>query len=96
MVSLPALETALVSKWPPGEEGPVVAVEAVEVEGERPTICGFSSLNLSLDELNGVLKEAGFGNVARLNDYKRIEQIPVLGTGKTDYRTLKSLMQTDA
>ena len=96
MVSLPALETALISKWPAGEDGPIVAIEAVEVEGERPKICGFSSIDLSLEEMNVVLKGAGFGNVARLNDYRRIHQIPVLGTGKTDYRSLKGVLQQDA
>jgi len=95
MVSLPALESALTSVWPAGEDGPVVAIEAVEVEGERPNICGFSTIDLSLEDMNNVLKEAGFGNVARLTDYRHLPEIPLLGTGKTDYRTLKGMMQTD-
>ena len=95
MVSLPALETALTAKWPAGEDGPIVAVEAMEIDGERPRICGFSSIDLSLDDMNAVLKSEGFGNVARLNEYKRIEKIPLLGTGKTDYRALKGTLLPD-
>ncbi|PCJ19495.1 MAG: hypothetical protein COB02_07040 [Candidatus Cloacimonadota bacterium] len=92
MISIPAMESVLVDKWPAGEEGPIVAIEALEIEGERPIMCLFSSLDITVDEGNTLLKEAGFSNVGRLNKSIKVEQIPLLGTGKTDYRSLKSML----
>ena len=93
MVSLPAIESVLVEKWPGTEEGPTVAVESLEVEGTRPIICLFSTTELSLDEANATLNEAGFSGVARLNKACELVEIPVLGTGKTDYRGLKAKLE---
>lgn len=93
MVSLPAIESVLVEKWPGTEEGPSIAVESLEIEGERPVICLFSTTKLSLDEANTTLSDAGFSGVARLNKTVTVHQIPVLGTGKTDYRGLKAQLE---
>jgi long-chain-fatty-acid--[acyl-carrier-protein] ligase len=89
MVSLPAMESALYEKWPTGEDGPVVAVEAVERQGERPVISLFSSVPVTEDEANAVLRQAGFSNVVRVSRVDPVDKIPLLGTGKTDYRSLK-------
>ena len=93
MVSLPAIESILVERWPGTEEGPTVAVESLEVEGSRPVICLFATIKLSLDEVNATLNEAGFSGVARLNKVCELSEIPVLGTGKTDYRGLKAKLE---
>ena len=93
MVSLPAIESVLVEKWPGTEEGPSVAVESLEVEGGRPVICLFSIKDLTLDQANSVLSDAGFSGVARINKSVTLDQIPVLGTGKTDYRGLKAKLE---
>jgi acyl-CoA synthetase (AMP-forming)/AMP-acid ligase II/1-acyl-sn-glycerol-3-phosphate acyltransferase/acyl carrier protein len=92
MVSLPAMEDVLTQRWPMSEDGPVVAVEAFEIEGQRPVLCFFSSLDLTLSEANECLTQAGFSNLGRLTQLQKIPSIPVLGTGKTDYRTLKKLL----
>ena len=93
MISLPAMEEALFKKWPISEEGPVVAVEALEREGERPILCLFTAIpEANLEDANNLLREAGFSNVGRLNDIKKVDGIPLLGSGKTDYRSLKSLL----
>ena len=93
MVSLPAIESVLVERWPGTEEGPTVAVESLEIEGARPVICLFSTSELTLDEANATLSEAGFSGVARLNKSCQLSEIPVLGTGKTDYRGLKAKLE---
>lgn len=90
MISLPAMEEVLMDRWPASEEGPVVAVEAVERDGERPVLAVFASVELTLEEANEVLKKAGFSNVGRLNHHEKVSQIPLLGTGKTDHKALKS------
>ena len=45
------------------------------------------------DEMYDQLNEAGFSGVARLNKVCELSEIPVLGTGKTDYRGLKAKLE---
>ena len=94
MISLPAMEESLYRKWPISEDGPVVAVEAMERDGDRPVLCLFSTVqSANLDDANSLLREAGFSNVGRLNKLLNIEAVPLLGSGKTDYRALKRLLE---
>jgi long-chain-fatty-acid--[acyl-carrier-protein] ligase len=44
-------------------------------------------------EASEVLLEAGLRGVMRLDAVQRIETIPVLGTGKTDYKSLRSQVE---
>jgi long-chain-fatty-acid--[acyl-carrier-protein] ligase len=39
-----------------------------------------------------MLAEAGFRGVMRLDETIRLEAIPVLGTGKTDYKFLRKML----
>ncbi len=90
MISLPAMEDVLIDRWPGDDDGPVVAVEAVERDGERPVLAIFSRVTLTLEEANETLKKAGFSNVGRLNHHEPVREIPLLGTGKTNHRALKT------
>jgi long-chain-fatty-acid--[acyl-carrier-protein] ligase len=91
MISLPALEEPLTRRYPPTEEGPQVAVEGIETpEGRRIVL--FSTQPIPLKEANAVLAEAGLRGVMRLDDTRQIDNIPVLGTGKTDYKVLRKLI----
>ncbi len=93
MISLPAIEEALAQKWPPDEEkGPAVTVCATEVEGKRPVMYLLTTEDISVDTANDALREAGFSNVSRISIVRRVDIIPLLGTGKTDYRTLQGLL----
>ena len=92
MISLPAVEEAVAAHWPADDDGPKVAIEAVEKEGERPVITLFSVDELDLDNVNSIIKSAGFSSLAKVGVIKRIETIPLLGTGKTDYRSLKAIL----
>jgi len=93
MISLPAMEDVLSKRWPMSDDGPVVAVEAMEQDGQRPILCFFSSLDIELTEANECLNEAGFSNLGRLNRQEKVATIPLLGTGKTDYRSLKAILK---
>lgn len=91
MISLPALESVLNHRWPSSDDKPLMAVESKEVEGERPELILFSVLEkITPDDANKALKEAGFGNIASISRVITIPEMPLLGTGKTDYRSLKS------
>ncbi|MFI4875770.1 MAG: AMP-binding protein, partial [Blastopirellula sp. JB062] len=89
MVSLPALEEPLINAFPAGEEGPQVAVEGIEREGGRQIVL-FTSAEITLRDANAIIRQAGMQGVMRLDEVRQVEQIPVLGTGKTDYRTLRN------
>jgi long-chain-fatty-acid--[acyl-carrier-protein] ligase len=91
MVSLPALEEPLAHLYPPTDSGPRVAVEGVETPGGR-TIVLFTTENIALREANAMLAEAGLRGVMRLDEVVRLDAIPVLGTGKTDYKVLRKLV----
>jgi long-chain-fatty-acid--[acyl-carrier-protein] ligase len=89
MISLPALEEPFTRLYPPTEEGPRVAVEGVEQERGRWIVL-FTTEALDLRDANALLLKDGFHGVMRLDEVRRIERIPVLGTGKTDYKELRA------
>jgi long-chain-fatty-acid--[acyl-carrier-protein] ligase len=89
MISLPALEEPFAKLYPPTRDGPRVAVEGVESENGRLIVL-FTMEPITLREANAKLLEEGFRGVMRLDEVRRVESIPVLGTGKTDYKVLRS------
>jgi long-chain-fatty-acid--[acyl-carrier-protein] ligase len=91
MISLPALEEPFARLFPPTEQGPRVAVEGVEHEGDRRIVL-FTTEPITLREANALLMKEGFQGVMRLDEVRRLEKIPVLGTGKVDGRRLRELV----
>jgi long-chain-fatty-acid--[acyl-carrier-protein] ligase len=87
MISLPALEDPFARLYPPTRDGPRVAVEGVEHEQGRRIVL-FTTEALDVREANAFLVREGFHGVMRLDEVRRIEKIPILGTGKTDYKQL--------
>jgi long-chain-fatty-acid--[acyl-carrier-protein] ligase len=95
MISLPALEEPFARLYPPVKEGPRVAVEGIETDDGRRIVL-FTTENISLAEANRILENEGFRGVMRLTEVRRLEQIPVLGTGKTDYKVLRGVLTAPA
>jgi long-chain-fatty-acid--[acyl-carrier-protein] ligase len=91
MISLPALEEPFTKLYPPTDDGPRAAVEGVETPGDRLIVL-FTTEDLTLRDANAVLVREGFRGVMRLDEVRRVERIPVLGTGKTDYKALRALL----
>jgi long-chain-fatty-acid--[acyl-carrier-protein] ligase len=91
MISLPALEEPFAGRYPPGENGPQVAVEGVETPRGRWIVL-YATREISLRQANALLAEAGFRGVMRVDEVLRLDAIPVLGTGKTDYKILRKLV----
>ena len=44
----------------------------------------------SRQEANALLATNGFTGIMRLDDVRQVEKIPVLGSGKTDYKVLRA------
>lgn len=92
MISLPAIENVLLDHFSGhGENGPTLAIEATPTD-ERPEIVLFSTFGLSREEANSKIREAGFSPLHNVRVVKEIEAIPVLGTGKTDYKLLQEMI----
>ena len=88
MISLPAVEAAL-EAWcaDESEEGPTVAVTATPDE-EQAELVLFATREIDRKAANAQLRAAGLSPLHNIARVERLEQIPVLGTGKTDYRAL--------
>ncbi|MCA9199957.1 MAG: AMP-binding protein, partial [Planctomycetales bacterium] len=92
MISLPALEEPFLNHFPPTEDGPQIAVEGIETPGGR-LIALFTTVQIELKRANEILTAAGFRGIMRIDEVRSIDSIPVLGTGKTDYKQLRSALQ---
>lgn len=93
MISLPAIEEALARFYVlPTDEEPVIGVEATPVE-LNPEIVLFTVRDLDREEVNTRIKGAGLSPLHNIRQIRKVEKIPVLGTGKTDYRTLKEMLR---
>jgi long-chain-fatty-acid--[acyl-carrier-protein] ligase len=89
MISLPAIESVLVSIYgADDEDGPRLAVEALG-DPDNPDIVVFSRIALDRNQVNEQLREQGMSPLYHIKQVISVESIPVLGTGKTDYRRLK-------
>ena len=96
MISLPALEIEIRAEYEAKDApGPQLALESVEKEGEKTQIVLFSCLPLGKDSVNELLKQKGFPTIARITSVRQIESIPLIGTGKIDYRKLKELCRAE-
>ncbi len=94
MISLPALEEPFEQLYPPTPDGPRVAVEGVEYDGGRRIVL-FTTKPITLREANARLLAEGFQGVMRLDEVRRLPAIPVLGTGKTDYKAFRSQLAAE-
>jgi long-chain-fatty-acid--[acyl-carrier-protein] ligase len=89
MISLPAIEAVLLPHFASDQdEGPPLAVEAVG-PADSPEIVVFAVRPTTRDDVNRMIRDAGLSALYYVRQVIGVEQIPVLGTGKTDYRGLK-------
>jgi long-chain-fatty-acid--[acyl-carrier-protein] ligase len=89
MISLPALEEPFTKMYPPTQDGPRVAVEGIETEDGRHIVL-FTTEEITLRDANTKLNKEGFRGVMHLDEVRKVDAIPVLGTGKTDYKVLRA------
>jgi acyl-CoA synthetase (AMP-forming)/AMP-acid ligase II/acyl carrier protein/1-acyl-sn-glycerol-3-phosphate acyltransferase len=93
MISLPAIESILDAAYPSeGDKGPTLAVESTE--SDQPELVLFTSRDIEREDANKKIREAGLSGLHSIRRVIKLDQIPLLGTGKTDYRALKELLKT--
>lgn len=88
MISLPAIEAVLESHFArESDEKPVLAVAAEDIE--NPELVLFTSHDINRESANRKIREAGLSGLHNIRRVIKLEEIPVLGTGKTNYLALK-------
>lgn len=92
MISMPFIEKILEEEY--GEEGAhVLAVEGCD-RAKDPVVTLFSVNDLKLAEVNKYLRSRGVASIARIRNIEKIDEIPMLGSGKTNYRELKETVRS--
>jgi long-chain-fatty-acid--[acyl-carrier-protein] ligase len=94
MISLEAMQEPFARLYPATPEGPRVAVEGIET-ANGPKIVLFSTEPIDVRDANSRLRQEGFQGVMHLNQTRQLAAIPVLGTGKTDYKALRAMIAAD-
>jgi len=91
MISLGAVEEALQQLVPSPDGAPSVAVISKGTEGDgRPKLFAFVAGKLSVVSANSHLKDSGFPHIVHISEVREVKNLPVLGSGKTDYQSLQS------
>ncbi len=92
MISLPAIESVLLERYAtPEDEGQILAVAAYD-DAERPELILFTVQPRGREVINEQLRAAGLSPLYNIRQVIVVDAIPVLGTGKTDYRSLQNLI----
>ncbi len=93
MISLPAIEEVLAGFYAGADdEGPVIAVESTPAE-VNPELVLFTVQDLDREQVNRQIREGGLSPLHHIRAVVKLEAIPTLGTGKTDYRALRDLLK---
>jgi len=92
MISLPAIEDALNAVFrKPEDDAPVLAVDAVSAD-ENPLLTLLSVRDIGREAANKAIVQSGLSPLHNIRQVVRVPEIPVLGTGKTDYRAIKKIL----
>jgi len=97
MVSLGAIEDALnkelLQRGVTNADTPSLAVCAIEKPDQKPEIVVFTTSNaLDREGANEILNKAGLSRLIKIAQVQQVKEIPLLGTGKTNYRQLQTLI----
>lgn len=88
MISLPAIESILGQHFEdPEADGPTLAVVATPRE-ENPDIVLFCVGEIVREDANQVIRNAGLSGLHNVRQVITIDTLPLLGTGKIDYKRL--------
>jgi long-chain-fatty-acid--[acyl-carrier-protein] ligase len=93
MVSLGAIEEALggalIERGMASLDAPAVAVCPAHDDSH---LVVFATAALDKESANEILRQRGFSNLIKISSVKKVEEIPMMSTGKTNYRKLQGLV----
>ena len=92
MISLGAIEEALakelIKRKLISSAQPALALCADEGESGKPKLILFTIFPIEKESVNEILIQSGFSNLVKISSVLRVEEIPLMATGKTNYRQL--------
>lgn len=91
MISLPFIEKILLEKYG-DQEKQILAVEGTDKTTPGQIVL-FTTLSVGLDEINDFLLKNGVAPIAKIKHIILLDEIPILGTGKTDYKVLRKMIE---
>lgn len=92
MISLPSIESVLESHFlSKSDDRPAIAVESTP-GFENPELVLFTTSEADLATVNRIIRDAGLSSLHHISRIVKLDEIPVLGTGKSDYRMLRELL----
>lgn len=98
MISLPLMEEVLQHAFAPMarglEEGkPFIAVVGLHPENAPDTVelAAFTTLKVQARDINQALRQGGLSPLYAVRTVTHLEEIPLLGSGKTNYRALQGV-----
>jgi acyl-[acyl-carrier-protein]-phospholipid O-acyltransferase/long-chain-fatty-acid--[acyl-carrier-protein] ligase len=89
MVSLTAIETYAAACWPDGQHAAITLPDARKGEA---VIVLTTQANATLSALSKIMRQQGASDISIPREVRVLESIPQLGSGKTDYFALQSLI----
>ncbi len=97
MISLGAIEEVLMRellrRGQISSDLPSLAVCADEKNDGKPQLILFTTISIDRDAANEILIQSGFSRLIKISSVQKVDEIPLMGTGKTNYRQLqKSLV----
>lgn len=97
MISLGAIENALIEGLlkrgvAPPSDSALLAVCANEKPDQKSEIIVFTICDLTQEDANTMIHEAGLSRLIKVSQVRKVVEIPLLGTGKTNYRQLQALI----
>ncbi len=96
MVSLGGIEKALEEHFAElreeSDEGPIYAVESA---GNNEQVVLFTTKSVDFPKINQILDFKGFKKISQLNRVVQVTHIPVLGTGKNDYKLFRKFLKAE-
>lgn len=92
MISLPAIESVLIEELRlPEQDGVVLAVETMG-DDETPALVLFIVIDMDRHTVNKAIRAGGLSPLHNIRKVIVVSEIPILGTGKTDYQSLKKMI----
>ncbi|MBX7066792.1 MAG: AMP-binding protein [Parachlamydiales bacterium] len=96
MISLGAIEDAIVQELK--KQGKIVsdiphlAICCYDSNGTT-ALTLFATVQIDKEQANEILRQSGFGRLIKIHEVRNIKEMPVMGSGKTNYRSLQAQIQ---
>ena len=93
MISLPAIESVLEARYTSEDDEEAVLAVVATPDDDRPEIVLFAIKDIDRQRANQDIREAGLSGLHNIRQVIRVDRLPVLGTGKIDYRALAEMLK---